>query len=138
MANDQGVKLFKADTVAAVENLKHHMSAGCLSSIPPGGGTNRNERFHEHINSFFNRSRIGVLLAYALLTTIIHAHNTSVRFREKLTVRPIAASPLRGTPSANTKPIMPKVRLQQQDHWEVDISHGPWTNLSAVITETTN
>ena len=128
VADGKGVKLFKSDTVAALENLKHHISAGCLSEIPPGG-TNRNEQLHEHINSFFKRSKIGILLAYALLTVIMHAHNTSVKVGGKLLVRPITASPLRGTHSTNTKPIgiMPKERLREQDlqtadHWEIDIS----------------
>ena len=68
--DEHGILLFKQDTIHAISNLKVHIMAGCLSDIPPGGGTNRNERFHSHINSFFNRSRIGILLAYALLTVI--------------------------------------------------------------------
>ena len=74
-------------------------------------------------------SKVGILLAYALLTVILHVHNTSMRVGGKLVVRPITASPLRGTPSTNPKPIgiMPKERVQQQglqsaDHWEIDIS----------------
>ena len=66
---------------------------------------------------------------YSLLTVILHVHNTSVRVGGKLVVRPITASPLRGTPCTNTKPIgiMPKEPLQQPDlvsgdHWEIDIS----------------
>lgn len=62
MADGKGVKLFKADTVAVLENLKRHILAGCFSKIPPGGGTNQNERLHEHINSFCKRSKIGIYL----------------------------------------------------------------------------
>ena len=72
-----GEKLFKPQTTLAIENLKHHILAGCLSDIPPGGGTNRNERLHEHINKYFSRSRIGILLAYSLLHMILYAHNSS-------------------------------------------------------------
>lgn len=63
-AKDQtGKRLFTSDTFNAVNNLKRHIAAGCLSDIPPGGGTNHNERFHSHIKTFFHRSRIGILLA---------------------------------------------------------------------------
>ncbi len=34
-ADDKGIN--------ALKNIKRHISAGCLSGIPPGGGTNRNE-----------------------------------------------------------------------------------------------
>lgn len=97
MTDDSGMKLFRSDTFNALENIKRHISAGCLSGIPPGGGTNRNERLHEHINSFFNRSRIGILLAYALLTMIFHSHNSAMKLGGKVVVRPISATPI-GTP----------------------------------------
>ena len=52
ITNVSGEKLFKPQTILAIEKLKHHILAGCLSDIPPGGGTNRNERLHEHINKY--------------------------------------------------------------------------------------
>ena len=117
--------MFKSDTLTTLNNLKYHITAGCLSKIPPGAGTNKNERLHEHIKSFFRRSRVGILLAYALLTMIFHAHNTSTRTGGKLSVRP-----LKGISSATkVKPIgiIPKERSRQQcmessDHWEIDVS----------------
>ena len=127
--DDRGVNLFKSDTLTTLNNLKYHITAGCLSNIPPGAGTNKNERLHEHIKSFFRRSRVGILLAYALLTMIFHAHNTSTRTGGKLSVRPISASPLKGISSATkVKPIgiIPKERSRQcmesSDHWEIDVS----------------
>jgi len=45
----EGVKLCKPDTMRAVENLKCHILMGCLSDIPPGGGTNKNERLHQEL-----------------------------------------------------------------------------------------
>lgn len=96
-ADTHGNKLFTSGkTETAVENLKKHIAAGCLSNIPPVGGTTRNEHFHQHIDSFFNKSKVGILLAYALLTVITHYHNTSKK-HGKVTVRPIAASPFIGT-----------------------------------------
>lgn len=99
------------------------MSAGCLSNVPPGGCTNRNERLHEHINNYFNRSRIGILLAYSLLHMIIYAHNSSKTVKGKRIIRPIAASSCKADQSATStvKPIgiIPKFHLsdpEQQGH----------------------
>lgn len=69
--------VFTSATLLAIDRLKHHISSGCISNIPPGGGTNRNERFHHHINSLFNRSKMGILLAYTLLTVVMHSYNSS-------------------------------------------------------------
>ena len=65
-----GTSVFTPQTIEAIENVKRHITVGCISDIPPGGGTNRNERFHHHINSMINRSKIGSLLAYTLLTVL--------------------------------------------------------------------
>ena len=124
-----GVKLLKSDTLTAINNLKRHISSGCLSGIPPGAGTNRNERLHEHVNSFFNRSRIGILLAYALLTTIFYSHNNATKLKGKNVVRPIVACSLQPTLATTMKPIgiMPKERIhdpEQADQWEMDMSNN--------------
>ena len=52
-----------------------HITCGCLSHIPPGGGTNRNENLHRTLNPFFSRCRMGIPLALALLTALFHRHN---------------------------------------------------------------
>ena len=129
----KGENLFKPETLSAIKNLKQHISAGCLSDIPPGGGTNKNERLHEHIKNYFNRSRIGILLAYSLLHMIIYVHNSSETVKGKRIVRPIAAStckPVSIDPTYTpTKPIgiIPKFyslnpEKQGYDHWEMDLS----------------
>jgi len=47
-----------------------------LSDIEPGGGTNFNEALHRHINPHFNHAgRMGLPLAYALLTILLYIHN---------------------------------------------------------------
>ena len=129
--DDTGKRLLKPESISAIENLMHHIRCGCLSGIPPGAGTNRNERLHEHINAYFNRSRIGILLAYALLMVLFQAHNSVVRFSSKTTSRPISASPLRGLQQTDTiSPfvvgIIPKSQvqdnLQRADLWEMDIT----------------
>lgn len=127
----KGENLFKPETLSAIKNLKQHISAGCLSDIPPGGSTNRNERLHEHIKNYFNRSRIGILLAYSLLHMMIYVHNSSETVKGKCIVRPIAASTCKPVPTAPTpvKPIgiIPKCysshpEKQGYDHWEMDLS----------------
>lgn len=45
MTDDKERKLFSPETITALKNLKHHVSAGCLSNIQPGEGTNRKKDF---------------------------------------------------------------------------------------------
>ena len=49
-----GIDAFTSETAHAVANLQKNISKGCLSDIPPGGGTNTNERFHHHVNSILH------------------------------------------------------------------------------------
>ena len=59
-----------------VQLLQAHISHGCLSNIEPGGGTNYNEALHRYINPHFTHAgRIGLPLAYALLTVLLHLYN---------------------------------------------------------------
>ena len=53
------MKLFTSATHTALKNLKHHITTGCPSNIPPAMGT-----------------RNGILLTYAIFTMIINAHNS--------------------------------------------------------------
>ena len=57
-----------------------------------GFGTNRNEHFHRFLKSFFNNSKIGMCLVHALITVLIHAHNSEVRVKGKRMIRPVSAS----------------------------------------------
>ena len=83
---------FTSETIHAIKNLIKHIMYGCISDIPPGAGTNRNERFHHHINSLLNRSKVGILLAYAFLTVVIHAYNHSSKRKSRLVIEPISNS----------------------------------------------
>lgn len=58
-----------------IQNLKSHIIKGCLSGIPSGMGTNRNEALHKNINPYFSQSRLSVHMAYALLSLLFHCHN---------------------------------------------------------------
>ena len=117
--DNYGRLVFTADTIPATDKLKRHITKGCVSNIPPGAGTNRNEGFHKHIKPHFNRSRMGILLAYALLSVLIYAHNSATKVHGRTVISPLS--------SCDLKPIgiVPKVKrtqtLQNSSHWEIDV-----------------
>ena len=80
------------ECIAEIEKLKVHINKRCLSGIPVGGGTNRNEAFHRYINTFFHKSRVGIFLAYALMMTIIHQWNTKDNQSRQPIFKPISLS----------------------------------------------
>ena len=55
-----------------------HAENGCLSDIPPGAGTERNENLHGHKNNVLYRKRIGIKLAYALFTKAFAKRNNKI------------------------------------------------------------
>ena len=58
-----------------IDNLKVHIERGCLSRIPPGGGSTRNENLHKNLRAVIARSRLGCELAEALLATFFYIWN---------------------------------------------------------------
>lgn len=56
--------------IKKIQCLLVHIRKGCLSGIPPGHGTNRNERLHRDLNHCLGHSRYGVELAYGLITSV--------------------------------------------------------------------
>ncbi|KAI8497458.1 hypothetical protein Bbelb_247640 [Branchiostoma belcheri] len=62
----------------ALKNVKFHIGQGCLSDIPPGIGTNRNERLHATLNAhgILRAKTVGVPLALAAIQNCFHAVNT--------------------------------------------------------------
>ena len=67
-------------TQTELENLRQHIRKGCLSCIPPGCGTERNEQLHRLLNRSMitGASIISVELAIALLTVIFYQHNKKI------------------------------------------------------------
>ena len=75
-AEHDGKKIITEKVMHQISALKVHIRRGCLSNIEPGGGTNYNEALHRHINPHFNHAgRMGLPLAYALLTIILYRYN---------------------------------------------------------------
>ena len=72
--------------------MKVHARKGYSSDIDVGGGTIRNEAFHRYVNTFFHKSRLGILLSYALMMTIIHQYNSKFRNSRKSIFVPVQKS----------------------------------------------
>lgn len=73
-----GSTVFTASSQPALERLKIHIQKGCLEHIPPGAGTNRNERLHRMLNnSAAAVPHIGPELMQALLSVMFYAWNHS-------------------------------------------------------------
>ena len=122
----KGTPIWTQQTDAANRNLHKHIASGCLSEIAPGDGTNRNERFHRFLRSFFNKSKIGITSAYALMSVLIHAHNSSLCLKGKRITTPI--SHMEPSNHCQTRP-MGVVRKQADmeqglQHWEMDLSEN--------------
>ena len=122
--------MFTSDTLSAAQKLKKHILSGCLCNIPPGGGTNRNERLHCTLNGLFTWCKLGVLLAYALLTISIHAHNTSERINGRVFSKPVTMMDAHHSPVTRYKlvGVQPKVHQDhsstESEHWERDVSEN--------------
>lgn len=58
-----------------------HIRKGCLSNIPAGNGTNRNENLHKILNKSMlaGASRIGPELAHAILTILFYQYNMRLK-----------------------------------------------------------
>ena len=67
-------------TFTEMANLRLHVLKGCLSDIPPGCGTERNEGLHRLLNRSLisGATRISVELAIALLTILFYHHNKKI------------------------------------------------------------
>jgi len=112
---DNGEAVLNGNVVHEMENLKIHIEIGCLSRIPPGGGSTRNENLHKNLRAVIARSRLGCELAKALLATFFYIWNERRSASELLSgcVRPIL--PYRATldeqgfePTAESFGIIPE------------------------------
>ena len=74
-----GAKVLPPVALREVNCILKHVDRGCLSHIPPGRGTNRNERLHRELKRIIHNSRLGVELGYALLTCTFYEHNEKIR-----------------------------------------------------------
>ena len=70
-------KNLNKDTLREIEQLRKHIRKGCLSDIPAGCGTEKDERLHRHLNRSLlcGFSKIGPELAIAVMTCVLYAWN---------------------------------------------------------------
>lgn len=73
------------ETLKQVENLRGHIDKGCLSEIPPGMGTERNEQLHWLLNRSLlsGATRITIELAVAILMILFYNHSKRVSCNRK-------------------------------------------------------
>lgn len=62
-------------TIQEIQCLRKHIEKGCLSGIPAGAGSERNENMHRNLRHIIARSRLGVKSAIALLTSFFYQWN---------------------------------------------------------------
>jgi hypothetical protein len=92
-AEHNGQKIIIEKVHKQINALRSHIERGCLSAIEPGGGTNYNEALHRHINPHFSHAgRIGLPLAYALLTVLLFVHNNKKEACETSLTKTLAAN----------------------------------------------
>ena len=77
-----GWVILNENVLKEAKNLEIHINKGCLSDIPPGFGTNRNERLHRHIKPHFSRTRLGLPMALALMTVLLYQYNCKSQGKE--------------------------------------------------------
>ena len=66
------------------------MNKGCLSDIPVGCGSERNENLHKCMKNAASKGRIGVLLALALFSSFLYKWNEKQKMRSKKTKDKVA------------------------------------------------
>ncbi len=59
-----GTSVLTKEMLKEIRNIKSHVNKGCLSNIPVGCGTNRNERLHRDLRKIVATNRIGLPLLY--------------------------------------------------------------------------
>ena len=71
-----GQRIITPKVMSQLAALRIHIQNGCLSNVEPSGGTNYNEALHRRINPHFTHAgRMGLPLAYVLLTILLYTYN---------------------------------------------------------------
>ncbi len=125
--------LFSESTKVEIEKLKVHAKKGCLSDIDVGGGTNRNEAFHRYVNTFFHKSRLGILLSYALMMTIIHQYNSKIRNSRKCIFVPVQRSQSDNTESDEPMGIAQSTENTSDHSWHQEHSDNDTISTSSIV-----
>ncbi|XP_066919297.1 uncharacterized protein [Clytia hemisphaerica] len=112
----KGWKILQESFFMKWENLKVHVLLGCLSGIPVGHGTNKNENLHRQMRIILPRNRLGIDTANALFNSIFYYHN-----EKKKTVD-------RNGKAVKIKHVQPIWKFAGKDHQPIGISDMPLNN----------
>ena len=105
-----------------------------MSDINVGGGTNRNEAFHRYVNTFFHKSRLGILLSYALMMTIIHQYNGKFRNNRKYIFIPVQKSqPDNMIESDEPMGIAPSTGSVSDQSWHQEHSDSDTISTTCIV-----
>ena len=112
------------ETFHQLECLREHIQRGCLSDIPPGCGTEKNERLHRHINrsTLCGVSKIGPELALAVMSCALFAWNCKRQFN-KLTSRAKLVMPVEIIKEGNLSSPLQHMKQLQISHAEESEAH---------------
>jgi hypothetical protein len=67
-----GTNVLTKEMLKEIRNIKVHINKGCLSDIPVGCGTNRNERLHRDLKKIVATNRIGLPLLYTKMFRMLY------------------------------------------------------------------
>jgi hypothetical protein len=68
--HSDSTKILSKKVMSEINNLKRHITKGCLSGIDVGCGTSRDERLHREMNKIVSTNRLGVELGHARLNNL--------------------------------------------------------------------
>ena len=89
--------LGNSQTTREIEHLRLHLQKGCLSDIPPGCSTERNEQLHRLLKRLLitGATRISVERAIALLSILFSYHTSKLSaFRHDCNARVVPIVPV--------------------------------------------
>lgn len=78
---DQAV--LPAAAVRKIKKLEKHVNKGCLSDMPVGCGSERNENLHKCVQKAASKGHIGVLLALAHFSSFQYKWNKKKNEEQK-------------------------------------------------------
>jgi len=70
-----GNLILTSELLKELKNIEIHIRRGCLSNIPPGCGTARNERLHRELKKISVKNKISIDLAKARMEIILYYEN---------------------------------------------------------------
>lgn len=71
----KNISVLSVKALKEIENLRVHIKKCCLSGLPKGCGSERNEKMHKCVRQALTRGRMGVFLAVSLISSFLYTWN---------------------------------------------------------------